>query len=154
MPDAANRLVAEAEADARTRDEAYAERIDPRRRSLTLFALAAALPALALAAVWSTRASRARTLPPPAVEAVDLARTLRLAIAEVEDFRSRHGRLPVAAEAAAFLPEGARLTLGEGDGYELRIPAPVVGELWFRSDEDPDGWLAVHRAALEAEAGR
>lgn len=147
-PDDFSDLVSEAERDAVARDSQYALPSDRASRPWVGWALVAALPVLALVILWNVRVMRAQTVPPPRIEAVDLARTLRVAVDEVETFREENGRLPDASEAALFLPEGTSLVRTD-DRYELVLPAPVVEELRYRSGENPDQWLSTIRAALE-----
>ncbi len=141
-------LVSEAERHALVQDSAYARSQMRTTRPWTAWALAAAVPALVLVVLWNVRVMSARVVPPPPVEAVDLARTLRVAVDEIQEFQDEFGRLPEPAEAADFLPEGTALRHFEG-GYELVLPAPVVDELRYRSAENPDQWLATIQAALE-----
>ncbi len=147
-PDDIQDLVSEAQRHAQARDSAYAQPSDRAERPWTRWALALALPVLALVVLWNVRVMGAQTVPPPDVEAVDLARTLRVAVDEIETFREENGRLPDVDEAEDFLPVGTRLVRLE-DGYELVLPAPVVEELRYRSEENPDRWLSTIRAALE-----
>lgn len=141
-------LVATAERDAQSRDAAYARSDTVEVRPWALWALLAALPILGLVVFWNVQVMQGQTLPPPAVEAVDLARTLRVAVDELETFVEDNGRLPSPAEAADFLPEEATFRPVDGS-YELIIPAPVVNELRFARGEDPDQWLRSIQHTLE-----
>lgn len=143
-------LVARADQEAQARDAAYARPEGPEIRRWTQWALLAAIPVLGVVIFWNVQVMRAQTLPPPPIEAVDLARTLRVAVDQVETFMEENGRLPSTAEAAAFLPEDAAFRPLDGS-WELVIPAPVVSELRYASGEDPDQWLRTIQVALEPE---
>lgn len=145
--------VSQAERHALAQDEVYAASQRPGERRWTKAALVMAVPVLAVVVLWNVRVMRASLVPPPEIEAVDLARTLRIAVDEVDTFVEESGRLPEAAEAEEFLPEGASLR-EDGEGYELVMPAPVVDELRYRSVEDPDRWLAAIRSTLDAGGAR
>ncbi len=147
-PEPIEDLVSQAERHALAQDTAYAK---PQAREERLWAkvgLAVAVPVFALVVLWNVRVMSARVFPEPEIEAVDLARTLRIAVDEIESFREEFGRLPDATEAADFLPDGTTLRQ-EGAGYELTVPAPVVDQLRYASGEDPDRWLSTIQAALE-----
>ncbi|MEK9501587.1 hypothetical protein [Gaopeijia maritima] len=143
-------LVASADRDAQARDAAYARPDDGDVRPWALWALLVAMPVLALVVFWNVKVMQGQTLPPPAIEAVDLARTLRVAVDELETFVEDNGRLPTPAEAADFLPEEATFRPVDGS-YELVIPAPVVNELRFARGEDPDQWLRSIRSTLDPD---
>jgi hypothetical protein len=141
-------LVSEAQRHALAQDEAYAKPQSREERLWAKVALAVALPVFALVVLWNVQVMSARVVPEPEIEAVDLARTLRIAVDEIESFREEFGRLPDAAEAADFLPDGA-IFRQDGGGYELTVPSPLLDQLRYASEEDPDRWLSTIQAALE-----
>lgn len=143
-------LVAKADREAQDRDAAYARPDGHEVRPWALWALLIAVPLLGLVVFWNVQVMQGQTLPAPAIEAVDLARTLRVAVDELETFVEENGRLPSAAEAAEFLPEEATFRPVDGS-YELIIPAPVVNELRFARGDDPDQWLRSIQSALEPD---
>ncbi|NNK64274.1 MAG: hypothetical protein HKO98_13835 [Gemmatimonadetes bacterium] len=145
-------LVVEVAQHARARDAAYATPQEVRRRRTARLGLVCTLPILALVAVWNVSLSARATLPPPNVEAVDLARTLVLTVAELEDFIDHHGRLPTDAELSPMLPAATRLTATES-GYELAVAAPLVGTLRITNSDDPDAWLLAVRDAVQTPEG-
>ncbi len=144
--------MSQAERHARAQEEAYAKPQGRREKAWTKVALAVAVPVFALVVLWNVRVMSARVVPAPEIEAVDLARTLRIAVDEVETFVEEFGRLPDETEAEEFLPEGASLRQ-VGDVYELVVPAPVVTELRYESGEDPDRWLDAIQTTLEPGGG-
>lgn len=144
--------MSQAQRHALAQDQAYAKPQSREERAWAKVALAVAVPIFALVVLWNVRVMSARVFPEPAIEAVDLARTLRVAVDEIESFREEFGRLPDASEAAAFLPEETTLR-ASGDGYQLVVPAPVVDQLTYASGEDPDQWLLTIQSALEPGGG-
>ena len=152
-PEPIQDLVSQAQRHALAQDKAYAKPQNREERPWAKVALAITVPLFALVVLWNVRVMSARVFPEPAIEAVDIARTLRIAVDEIESFREEFGRLPDASEAAEFLPEDSAL-LQDGEAYELVVPAPVVTQLRYVSDEDPDRWLSTIQAALEPGGGQ
>lgn len=146
-------LVSQAQRHALAQDKAYAKSHSRVDRAWAKVALGIAVPVFALVVLWNVRVMSARVFPEPAIEAVDVARTLRIAVDEIESFREEFGRLPDASEAADFLPDDTTLRQ-DGEAYELVVPAPVVTQLRYVSDEDPDRWLSTIQAALEPGGGQ
>jgi hypothetical protein len=147
-----DQLVDQAARHAHAQDAAYATPQEARRRRTAQIALVGALPVLALVVAWNVSLAARVILPPPEVEAVDIARTMLVTVAEVEAFMDRTGRLPVGAELSPILPPGGRLN-ATASGWELSAAAPLVGTLRFTDADEPDRWLEAVRSAVQPREG-